>query len=110
MLSEAAKAVFVQAAEARKQRGIKLGRVAFMADSSQVDMFNGIYNEWVDRFGKEDALDFLLSWMNEANARLREWDDARRADKKRTRIRREEQHSSFRRQRETGRQRLEAPK
>lgn len=84
-LDEASKAVFVAAAENRKQRGIKLKRVCFMADESQVDAFNLIYNEWVGRWNKEEAVDHLISLMCESQARLMEFDRARRTDPKRRR-------------------------
>ena len=86
-MDDATKAVFVAAAEQRKLRGIKLKKIGLMADSSQVEAFHLIYEGWVQRFGKEDAVDFLVATMCEAEVKLREWDAARRAYKNRKRKR-----------------------
>jgi hypothetical protein len=85
MLDDATKAVFVAAAERRKQRGIVLKRVCFMADETQVDTFNMVWNDWTQRFGKEDAVDFLLASMCESQVRLMEYDHAQRTEPKRRR-------------------------
>ena len=84
-MDDATKAVFFAAGERRKARGIRLKRVCFMADETQVETFHLIYNEWVQRFGKEDAIDFLLACMCESQARLAEYDRARRTEPKRRR-------------------------
>jgi hypothetical protein len=87
-LDAASKAVFVAAAERRKQRGIELKRIGMMAEKGQVEVFNYLFDGWVQRFGKEDAVDFLIAGMCEAEARLREWDVARRNHQKTKRLRR----------------------
>jgi hypothetical protein len=78
MLTDAAKQIFVEASERRKERWIKNKLVRFAADESQVSVFHLIYDGWVKRFGKEQAVDFLLSWMLEGETRLAEWDAAKR--------------------------------
>jgi hypothetical protein len=86
-MDDATKAIFAAAAERRKQRGIKLKRIGLMAEAGQVEVFHMIYSGWVERFGKEDAVDFLVSMMCEAETKLREWDASRRRDKKKKRVR-----------------------
>jgi hypothetical protein len=81
MLTDEQKAVFSMATERRKQNGIRLKRISLAAEESQVELFHGIYDGWVQRMGKEDALDYLLSWLCEGEVRLREYDAARRASK-----------------------------
>jgi len=94
MLTDAAKQVFVEATERRKERWIKNKKIGFMADESQIEVFSMIYDGWCQRFGKEDAVDFLLSAMCEAEARLRDWDVARRASKKAAWLRRGQQRGT----------------
>jgi len=59
-----------------------------MADETQVNTFHMLWDGWIQRFGKEDAVDFLLSALCEAEVKLREWDASRRRDKKEKRLRR----------------------
>lgn len=76
-LSETEKATFRAATERRRAAGIRLRRISFMADSSQVEAFTSLWDGWVERFGKNAAVDVLLKLMSEVEARIRE-EQARR--------------------------------
>jgi hypothetical protein len=78
MLSDEAKAVAQMFAERRRQNGIRLKRITLTADEQYVELFHAIYEAWVAEWGKEGALDYLLSAMCEATVKLQEWKDAKR--------------------------------
>jgi len=60
-LSAEEKQTFLAATNRRKEAGIKLGRISFMATKEQVESFNELLNSWVERWGKNKAVDALLS-------------------------------------------------
>lgn len=78
-MDDATKAIFVAAGERRKQLGIRLKRICLMADATQVEAFNSIYDGWVQRWGKEDAMDFLIAELCDAEVKLREWERVQRS-------------------------------
>jgi hypothetical protein len=71
-LSDAEKRTFLDATNRRKAAGIKLGRISFMATKEQVESFNELFNAWVERWGKNKAVDVLLSMMSGIEARIRD--------------------------------------
>ncbi len=73
-LSDADKATFLAATTRRKAAGIRLGRISFMATKEQVESFNELLDSWISRWGKNKAVDILLSAMSGIEARTSEWD------------------------------------
>ena len=71
-LSAEEKQTFLAATNRRKEAGIKLGRISFMATKEQVESFNELLNSWVERWGKNKAVDVLLSMMSGIEARVRD--------------------------------------
>jgi hypothetical protein len=65
-------AVFNAAADRRRANGIRLGRLQFMVDPTQVEAFEGIYQTWVRRWGKETAVDAVITSMCDAEARYQD--------------------------------------
>lgn len=74
--TEEEKKVFLDATNRRKAAGIKLKRIAIMADASQVEAFNILWDGWVERYGKAMALNHLISIMARVEARLRDKENA----------------------------------
>jgi len=74
--TEEEKKIFLDATNRRKAAGIRLKRIALMADASQVEGFNILYDSWVERWGKRRALDELIRIMSIVEARLRDRDNA----------------------------------
>jgi hypothetical protein len=71
-LSESEKATFKAATERRKAAGIKLGRITLLAEKSQVEGFNELWDSWVARWGKNLAVDHLIRIMGQVEARLQD--------------------------------------
>jgi len=71
-LSAEEKQTFLAATNRRKEAGIKLGRISFMATKEQVESFNELLNSWVERWGKNKAVDVLLSMMSGIEAGVRD--------------------------------------
>jgi len=71
-LSAEEKQIFKSATERRREAGIRLGRISFMATKEQVESFNELFDSWVSRWGKNKAVDVLLSMMSGIEARLRD--------------------------------------
>jgi hypothetical protein len=76
-LSESDKQVFLAAANRRKENGLRLKRISFMAESAQVEAFNLIWSEWVQRYGKQQAVDHLILLICRAEARYRDGEAAK---------------------------------
>jgi hypothetical protein len=76
-LDEATKAVFKAASERRKANGVRLKRFSVMAEDSQIEALNELWSAWVERFGKEKAIDHLILLWGRAEARLGDRDDVR---------------------------------
>ncbi len=51
-LSEQEKAIFKSATDRRRANGIRLRKISFMADASQVEAFTILWESWVEKFGK----------------------------------------------------------
>jgi len=79
-LTSEEKAAFKSATERRRANGIRLKRITLCAEASQVQGFNEIWEVWVERYGKNSAVDVLLRLMSTVEARIRE-EDARRSNK-----------------------------
>jgi len=71
-LSDAEKLTFKNATARRREAGIRLGRISFMATTEQVQSFNELWDSWVERWGKNKAVDILLSAMSGIEARVRD--------------------------------------
>jgi hypothetical protein len=71
-LSDSEKATFLAATNRRKAAGIRLGRISFMATKEQVESFNELLDAWTQRWGKNKAVDVLLSMMSGIEARIRD--------------------------------------
>ena len=69
-LSDEDKAVFKAATERRKANAIKLGRFAVMADTNQVISLDEFFNGWVERLGKQRAVDYLIVCMRRGDEAL----------------------------------------
>jgi hypothetical protein len=76
-LSEQEKAIFKSAGERRKERGIVLRKFSFMAESNQVFALNELLDSWIQRFGKEQAIDHLIVLWGRVEARLRDKERAK---------------------------------
>ena len=76
--TDAEKAVFLAATDRRKAAGIRLKRIALMADAGQVEAFNILWSSWVERWGKMRALDELIRIMSIVEARLRDRENAKK--------------------------------
>jgi len=76
-LSESEKATFKAATERRKAAGIKLKRFGVLADETQVAALNELWDAWVIRWGKQRAVDNLISVMSTVEARQRDKENAR---------------------------------
>lgn len=71
-LSEQEKATFKAASERRRETGIKLKRVCVTMSAKQVEAFYIVWDAWVERFGKNMAVDGLISLMSRVEARMRD--------------------------------------
>jgi len=78
-LSEAEKQTYLAHTERRRERGIRLKLIRFMAEESQVEGFFSIFETWVKRWHKEGATDMLLSSMCAAEARYQDFIEAKKA-------------------------------
>ena len=76
-LTDADKAVFKAATERRLANGIRLKRFSVMCDASQVSALNDLWTGWIERFGKQKAVDVLLRLMTTVETRMREADERR---------------------------------
>ena len=74
-LSDQEKQTFKAASERRKEAGIKLKRVNITMSVKQVEAFYIVWDAWVERFGKNMAVDGLISLMSRVEARMRDQDD-----------------------------------
>jgi hypothetical protein len=71
-ISEQEKLLYRAATERRRAAGIRLKRFAVLADANQVESLNQLWDSWVERFGKQGAVDRLLGMWSHAEARLRD--------------------------------------
>ena len=71
-LTETEKQIFLAATERRKQNGIRLRRVCFLAEANQVESFNLILDSWIRRWSKTDAIETLLYVMAKVESRMQE--------------------------------------
>jgi hypothetical protein len=76
-LSDSEKATFLAATERRRAAGIRLKRVCFMADEAQVEAFNIVWESWIERWGKTQAVDHLILLICRAEARYRDGEAAK---------------------------------
>lgn len=72
MATDDEKLVWQGAAQRRRENGIRLKRVCFAADESQVEAFNLVWEAWIERWTKKGAVDRLILMMCRAEARLRD--------------------------------------
>jgi len=80
-LSEDEKKVFLAATERRKAAGIRLKRIVLQADAHQVEDFNILWESFVERWGKREALNHLILIMARVEARLRDGENAKQGRK-----------------------------
>lgn len=71
-LSPEEKQVFKAASERRREAGIKLRRVCITMSVEQVEAFYIVFDSWVERWGKNKAVDGLISLMSRVEARMRD--------------------------------------
>jgi hypothetical protein len=76
-LTNEEKATFRAAGERRKAAGIRLKRIYLLADENQVASFNVLWESWLDRWGKQRAMDELLRFMSLVEARVRDKENAK---------------------------------
>jgi hypothetical protein len=76
-LTDEEKATFRAAGERRKAAGIRLKRIYLLADENQVTSFNVLWESWVERWGKQKAMDQLLRFMSLVESRLRDKERAK---------------------------------
>jgi hypothetical protein len=69
-LTDEEKATFRAAGERRKAAAIRLKRFAVMCDANQAESLNVLWESWVERFGKQLAVDHLIKMWSHAEARL----------------------------------------
>jgi hypothetical protein len=81
MLSDQEKQTFKAAGERRRARGVELRKFSVMAERSQVEALSELYDAWIARFGKEQALDHLILLWGRAEARLGDRDEQKRKTK-----------------------------
>jgi len=77
VLTDEQKRTFREAGERRLANGIRLKQVRFMADANQVQSFNAIWESWLDRWGKQAAVDHLIRLMGTVESRLRDKERAK---------------------------------
>jgi hypothetical protein len=70
-LTDAEKQVFLDATNRRKAAGIRLKRISIMASTDQVEAFNELWSSWVERWGKNTAVDHLIRMMAHIEAKVR---------------------------------------
>lgn len=73
---------FRDLAARRTERGIRLKRICFMAEASQVEAFNILWESWVERWGKTKAVDHLLVLVARAEARIRDQEQCKTEKRK----------------------------
>lgn len=83
-LSEQEKATFKSATERRRAAGIRLKRFAVLCDSSQVESLNELWDSWVERLGKQTAVDHLINLMAHSEARMQDHIEERKKKKRKT--------------------------
>jgi hypothetical protein len=71
-ISEQEKLLYRAATERRRAAGIRLKRFAVLADANQVESLNQLWDAWVERDGKQCAVDRLLRMWSHEEARLRD--------------------------------------
>jgi hypothetical protein len=76
-LTDEEKRVFREAGERRAKAGIRLKRIYLLADENQVASFNVLWESWVERWGKQKAMDQLLRFMSLVESRLRDKERAK---------------------------------
>jgi hypothetical protein len=77
-LSAEEKETFKRATERRRARGVELRKFSVHAEKSQVEALSELYDAWVSRFGKEEAIDHLILMWGRAEARLCDADEHRK--------------------------------
>jgi hypothetical protein len=63
---------FIEASRRRRENGIKLKRFAVMCDETQVEALNILWGSFVERWGKQQAVDHLIVILSKVEARLRD--------------------------------------
>ncbi len=71
-LTSEEKAVFKSATDRRRAAGIKLKRVSFMAQEHQVEAFNTLLDSFITRWGKNKAIDHIISILSRVEARMQD--------------------------------------
>jgi hypothetical protein len=71
-ISEEEKLMYRAATERRKAAGIRLQKFSVMCDTKQVESLNVLWDAWVERWGKQHAVDELLRLMSTVESRLRD--------------------------------------
>jgi hypothetical protein len=72
------KETFKDASKRRRDRGIRLKQFAVRAEESQVIALSELYEAWLERWGKEDAIDRLIRMWAHAEARIRDQEHAKK--------------------------------
>jgi len=85
-LSDSEKAVYRAATERRKANGIRLKRFTILAEETQVEALNEVFESWIVRWGKNLAIDHLIVIMAQIEARQRDRERARRSGETETRV------------------------
>jgi hypothetical protein len=71
-LSESEKKIFREAGERRKLAGIKSKLIRLFAEEGQVSAFYEIYETWVQRWDKGQAMDALIASIADFEARFQD--------------------------------------
>ena len=71
-LTSEEKAAFKSATERRRANNIKLKRVSFMAQEHQVEAFNTLLDAFITRWGKNKAIDHIISILSRIEARMQD--------------------------------------
>jgi len=81
-ISEQEKEVFRHASERRTANGIRLKRITIQAEAGQVEAFNIVWEEWVQRYRKMGAVDLLIRCISAGEARIQDEIRARKEKKR----------------------------
>lgn len=65
-------AMFKANAARRVANGLKNGMLTVRADQSQIVAFNELWETWMDRWGKEKAMDAVIASMCDSEARYQD--------------------------------------
>ena len=65
-------APFRDAAQRRRENGIRLKRISFMAQEHQVEAFNTLLDSFITRWGKNKAIDHIISILSRIEARMQD--------------------------------------